>query len=254
MYLISGLADFGPNDKRQFESIVRGSRIAQFQGQYVSKNYLASLPEDMFAWDGRVRDEVVYIWQEGSLVREARSITESALPKPDCLVVVLESPHRSEYCCKQGFKPIGPLRDKNSRARFVKYLPALITQDIGDVPNGTEIVLSNPVPYQTSLDRLMVGEAGIHEPIRNSVWKTLFREGFKEDFQSRIVRYQPRIIINACTYPLKLTLEKALCELVREKKLKGCHLFTSNRHPCIWHSKPSLRQVCDRAAGDKRKT
>jgi len=203
---------------------------------------IVSVPADHFLWANRVRDEVVYVWNGTSIVPSDIKL-DPLLPKPGCVVVVLESPHRSEYRVGP-FEPIGPLRDPLSRNRLHEYLPRVLSK-IGGIEKDTDIVICNPVPYQTSMDRIMVGYQKLQSPIRNAVWKALYTKGFQKDFESRITAYKPSVILNACTggkskWGLKETVRKTLIHLRAVEGVNSFRLITCSHHPSIWLVEPNF--------------
>jgi hypothetical protein len=230
MYEISGNVAYGQNILDPFVFSARGAFPQGLEGENIV------VPADQFLWDKRVLDEVAYVWKGNMLVTVGTTV-EVRLPRPGCLVVSLESPHRSEYF--RDFEPKGPLRDEGSRQNLITFLPELIL-GIGGIAEDTEIVLCNPVPYQASLDRIMAKASGLHKTTRNVVWRGLFRGGFREDFLARLELYRPSVVLQACTYALKDECLKAIKEL---KERQGANVFRlhSTQHPCWWHVKHVLK-------------
>ena len=96
--------------------------VAPIAPQYMRKDGTVEVPLDQFIWEKRVVDEVAYVWTNQVLIPVGRRLADN-LPKPECLVVPFESPHRSEYSQNTEFAHIGPLRDKGSRHYFATFLP-----------------------------------------------------------------------------------------------------------------------------------
>lgn len=227
MYEISGNVAYGPSTAKPFAFRARGD--SPLEGGNIV------VPPDQLLWDKRVLDEVAYVWK-GNILVPVGTTVEVRLPKPGCLVVSLESPHRCEYSLD--FEPEGPLRDEGSRHNFIIFLPDLIRK-IKGIAEDTEIVLCNPVPYQASLARLMDEASGIHETTRNVMWRGLFRGGFREDFLARLELYRPSVVLQACTYGLKNECLKAIKELHQRQGVNAFRLY-STQHPCWWHVKHVL--------------
>jgi len=236
MLELQGSVDFGPEQNRSITFRTRGRTTPQFKRQFYPATGPIQIPADQFMWRNRIRDEIVLIFREGKFVPARRRYAGSP-PRPGCWIVVLESPHRDEYSAT--FSPLGPLQNRESRKRFYRYIRSLC-REIGGLTNGVEIVLCNPVPYQTSLARLMEDDAGIQSAVRNAVWRELFRQGFTHEFESRLQAYQPSVVINACTYDLRNEVGTALKQYLRQATRKFC-IFTCNRHPCIWIQRPVLK-------------
>lgn len=235
MLELQGNVEFGPSQTKSitFRSGVR--TMPPFKHRFYRATGAIQIPADQFSWRNRIPDEIALEFQDGKFVPARRRYAGSA-PRPGCWVVVLESPHRDEYSA--AFSPLGPLQKRESRRRFYRYIRSLC-REVGGLTTGVEIVLCNPVPYQASLARMMDEDAGMQSAIRNTVWRSLFRQGFRQEFESRLQAYQPDVVINACTYALRKEVGTALKQHLRQTRRKY-RLFTCNRHPCIWTRKPVL--------------
>jgi hypothetical protein len=126
------------------------------------------------------------------------------------IVSILESPHSDEYglCLddKGNLKrlcPIAPAQgdtgtpiDLNLRYVLVEIQKKL-TQKKKLAIGSYNLIIVNPVPYQTSLGSLY---KGLNEPIRNAIWQALWNiDAVRNDFFNRLDSYSPSLIINACT-------------------------------------------------------
>lgn len=234
MLELQGNIDFGPKLTKSitFRSGVR--TIPPFKRCYLATDPI-QIPADQFIWRNRIPDEIVLVFQGTKFVPVRRRYA-GRTPRPGCWVVVLESPHRDEYSAT--FSPLGPLQNRESRKRFYRHIRSLC-REIGGLTTGVEIVLCNPVPYQASLARMMNDDAGMQSAVRNAVWRGLFRQGFKQELESRLHAYQPGVVINACTFDLRKEVGTALKQYLRQATRKF-RLFTCNRHPCIWIREPVL--------------
>jgi len=230
MCKIIGNIAFTPDKLTEITIHSRG-RTAPIDLQYVLEDGTVIVPYDQFLWKNRVVDEVAYIWTSNGPVTIEKKL-DDVLPIPGCFMVSLESPHRCEYTLDPEFSPLGPLRDGDSRQNLINFLPSLIEQ-IGGIADGTEIVLCNPVPYQASLDRLMVKDVKLQKALRNAVWKGLFRGGFRNDFESRVARYKPAVVLNACTYDLKKESLEALKSVRYHQGANSFRLYAT-QHPSWW--------------------
>ena len=201
------------------------------------RNGIVEIPPNHFSWASRIRDSVV-----GLHVPQANGGANSWIPVEDRaydergirpIVFVLESPHRDEY--RNGdarWEPIGPL---HNRIHFDRHICELL-REIPATVGRASLLLSNPVPYQASLDRFMRGRSGrkvkLQRSVRNAIWRTLFDEGFQADFKCRLSVYQPAAIINACTSDLKPFVKNAILEWMNPERpipMFQCH------HPSSWY-------------------
>jgi len=198
-----------------------------------SRNGVIRLPDDQFDGDKAVPDEVRYEWKGGSLylVPRPRPV------RPGAVVIILESPHQHEYTL--AFTPIGPLQKPASRTRLRNYLPGLLRE--AQVPDDVDVVLVNPIQYQTSLHRLHqpMYQAGVSTAIRDAVWKALWGLEvadimvYQRDFLNRMDKYQPSLVINSCTAGVKGIVDEVL-------KSNGYPVVGVTQHPSYWSSKTKL--------------
>lgn len=197
---------------------------------------IVEIPPNHFSWASRILDRVVglYAPQANGGASSWISVEDRAYDESDIrpIVFVLESPHRDEY--RNGdarWEPIGPLQNRTHFDRHIRELLSQIPAKVG----RASLILSNPVPYQASLDRFMRGRSGrkvkLQRTVRYAIWRTLFDEGFQADFKCRLSVYQPAAIINACTSDLKPFVENAIFEWMGPKRripMFQCH------HPSSW--------------------
>jgi hypothetical protein len=243
-----GTVEFGPDKLEHIQIECRVRSSLPILSRHVEADGSIRIPADHFAWDKRVVDEVVRVKRNNQLVPpENLSAADIGSVRPGCWILVLESPHHDEYYFVENeFLPVGPLRNPDTLRKFHKHIDNLC-REIGQMPEGTALVLCNPVPYQASLDRLMVQPTRLHRAVRNAVWKELFLQGFRREFAERLAAYQPSVVINACTYDLRAFVKKALREIreaapheTPEAAPHGSFRhITCNKHPCIWLSAPS---------------
>jgi hypothetical protein len=158
-----------------------------------------NIPDTQFHYECAVDDERVGSWSSRSLVpfpepaeRKVTNVVSGGV------VVLLESPHACEY--DYLFRPIGPLQNPKSRARFFHQINRLLKGK--GISKGKDILLVNPIPFQTSLFRLLTpcGQAGNMPGFRDAVWKNLWKNlDIRNEFRDRLNRYRPSLVINACT-------------------------------------------------------
>ena len=134
------------------------------------------------------------------------------------IVVVLESPHRHEYADRDLARPIAPACGVTGLKLQDILLDMLIDND-ARIRENARVIISNPVPFQTSLDslyhRTMVTKSA-REKVRDEVWAALWSfDPIRRNFLDRISRYAPYLVINACTAMCRRNVSQALAELDR---------------------------------------
>lgn len=185
-----------------------------------------SLPPNQFHFSRAVKDELRFVWRDGQLWPpggERRIL-------PGAVVIVLESPHQYEY--SPFYMPIGPLQKPASKTRLRNQLPRLLAE--AGIAFG-DIVLANPVQFQTSLHRLMLPayQSGVQSAVRDAVWKAVYLaevEGARpveDGFLERIRAYKPSLIINACTAGVRGLVTASL-------KQTPYRVVGVSHHPSYW--------------------
>lgn len=199
-----------------------------------------SLPVDQIHYSKRVPDELRYVYSGGQL----HPVITPRKVRYDCVVLAVESPHLHEYT--PAFQPIGPLQNPRTKTRINKYLPGLLNNaptTVGiTIPDDVDVVMVNPIQYQTSLVRLwqpayrskMLGR------VRNTVWEGLWTASyngfpiFQHDFLVRMgFCYRPFLTINACTAGLKHMVDSTL-------KAHGFQVVGVTEHPSYWNRSSRL--------------
>lgn len=185
-----------------------------------------SIPPNQFHYSRAVKDELRFVWRDGELYPPGgqRRIL------PGAVVIILESPHQFEYT--PFYMPIAPLQKPASKTRLRNQLPRLLSE-VG-IRMG-DIVLANPIQFQTSLHRLLqpAYQSGVQAALRDAVWKGLYlaevngERVVEAEFRERIRRYQPSLIINACTAGVRGLVAETFCSM--PYKVMGV-----NHHPSYW--------------------
>lgn len=99
---------------------------------------------------------------------------------------------------------------------------------------GRQLILANAIQYQTSLQALMGRwTSKLHEAVRNSVWKTVFRAGGGDEMILRLDAYAPLLVLLAPA----ATVRKPLIAKVREAERRWPSYRVST-HPSGWWSAP----------------
>lgn len=184
-----------------------------------SGNSLA-IPSHQFSYTTKVEDVVRAVWNGGVPVWRAPGTVPAPRPTPGmgAIVVVLESPHEDEYDYSGGqFRPIEPLADESSnkrlRCHMVRLALAAAAAKQVQLRDDVDIVLVNPIQFQTSIHRLVRlnggGKGRLRASIRNATWRGMWNHQqdssypFQVDFANRLIPLQPCLVINACTCALR---------------------------------------------------
>lgn len=194
--------------------------------EYRDGNQIA-IPPTQFHYSRAVKDEVRFVWRDGQLLPPGGV----RLVRPGAVVIILESPHQHEYT--PHYMPVAPLQKPASKTRLRNQLPRLLAEagvSVGD------IVLANPVQFQTSLHRLMrpAYQSGVQGAVRDAVWKALYQAApdgvrvVEQGFLKRIRSYHPVLIINACTAGVKGMVTDSL------QRAGGYRVVTVSHHPSYW--------------------
>lgn len=118
------------------------------------------------------------------------------------LLLLLESPHKDEYKHDAELEPlrsIAPAQGdtgSNIQAHFHEVLKCGLSPDLC---RGASVVIANPIPYQASLVSISNDQGGWHS-VKDAVWAALWMNRVvKEHLAERLRRYNPDIVVNACT-------------------------------------------------------
>lgn len=194
------------------------------QGHSKVSNYNSTdliLDDDYFDKRSLVSDEARYtieiknnICSKLELLKDFKPIEEN-----ENIVLLLESPHRSEYRNIKIYNrliPIGPAQGgsvkeaggaiKNYINRIINYI---ILQNSINLNNGNyNFIIMNPIQFQTSLGSIYTGrlQVGLRDKIWTNIWTIQDSNGvyiLQKDFENRLKGYKPKLVINSCTYNLK---------------------------------------------------
>ncbi len=163
------------------------------------------------------------------------------------ILLILESPHKDEY--DSNFDPITPANGKTGegiRDSIEKVLNdinvELIKLNKGLI-DKYYLIISNPVPYQTSLNYFIGGE--LNSDLRNKVWRKIWdKKGkdkyfIKKKFEDKIIKYKPDLIINACTGGVdQYSLQSRITDWIKghtNTKISNIQLVKTY-HPSTWNS------------------
>lgn len=140
------------------------------------------------------------------------------------IVLLLESPHRSEYRAIKIYDrlvPIGPAQGGNSkeaggaiRENIDSAITHIIVNNNLSLNGDYNLIIINPIQFQASLGSIY--EKGLKRTLRNKVWKNIWKIKcnnkfiVQENFIYRLKYYDPDLIINACTRDLKNDIKTLL--------------------------------------------
>ena len=163
------------------------------------------------------------------------------------MLLLLESPHKDEYKHDSELEPlqsIAPAQGATGnsiQAHFPEVLRSGLSPDLCD---GASVVIANPIPYQTSLVSIS-NQPSKWRPVRDAVWAAFWKvEAVKEHFAERLCRYNPDIVVNACTSARSNDLPYANNAHVATFVAANCpaaKLFATT-HPSSWRI-PSHRSL-----------
>lgn len=126
----------------------------------------------------------------------------------DTLVVVVESPHRSEYYNDDLSSPIAAAQGDNSGDtgyeihHHLAEIVNLIANDVTDMNDVYRVIIANPIRWQTSLSSLHKKSpwnspwTELRDAVCNALWNLA---AVRCDFLTRLCKYSPSIVVNACT-------------------------------------------------------
>ena len=190
-------------------------------------------------------------WQDCFFEKSERGSKEQLeLEKADfpTIVIVLESPHISEFDYN-GHRAIGPASGNTGNNIYKQFCESIVyymtiekngkkTYSVkrGDIETNVYCVaLVNAVQFQCSLGDLSDKQR------RDRIFLAAFKKEQK-DFITRLARYDPTIIINACTKGVgKDNLQENVQCVIDQSTLRGRLLFRSN-HPSSSKFKNSIRR------------
>ena len=130
------------------------------------------------------------------------------------------------------------------------------------------LILCNPIQFQTSLwafhrisigqevARLLTGPKKVFTAgdIRNLVWMKLWEiKEAQQCFISRITKFHPALIINACTGSLrnKQSLKSHVDQVLRDLPLDYSYLLCHTGHPSYWHIESNKTVRCVKLCNGK---
>lgn len=196
----------------------------KLQKEFISKKKRLIEIKDVFTKDQRVNDKVRYVVKikNGKCIDKTRvcismdEINRNQNKNGKRIVLLLESPHRSEYEINDNrIMPIGPAQGKKKAEAgggIDEYLNKVF-DNMRIIDGKYYIIISNPIQFQTSLGSLH--KKGLNKDLRNLIWSNLWNnKEVRQDFIKRLNEYCPNYILNACT--LQLT-DRVNEELIQNK-------------------------------------
>lgn len=134
------------------------------------------------------------------------------------ILIILESPHRFEYKMNgEEIEAIGPAQGVTGKNICGKKKE--IIEEVKTLSNGKEssenyeIILINPVPYQTSLFHLFKNTKKLNKNIKKLIWNFMWDSNFnkcKNEFVENIKKINPVCVFNCCTKEFKNEINKEL--------------------------------------------
>jgi hypothetical protein len=185
------------------------------------------IPESCFHLSRRVQDMGAFrVGPAGSV-----TVEENLAIERNCVVLLLESPHRFEY--DSAGAAIRPLNNPGARKQLQKKLRDLLQQAetlTGQPLGGKQVALVNSIRYQTSLSSLMKPQVrGLQNEVRDELWHALFDGGGANDLRSRIAVYAPSLVLLMPTAGVRKRLSDEFGAQPR-----NCTWMLVSRHPSGW--------------------
>ena len=180
-------------------------------------------------------------------------------PYEQTLVILLESPHKSEYRLNCIDRPIAPAQGTTGRnirdhlvriVRDCRYIRDKLVRE-------TRGILANPIQFQTSLVSVIRIPQKRGKKIRDDVWSVLWGyDQIQAEFKSRLDCYRPDFIINACTHDVgcnsrRRTTNGECNEECKKRKIKQfivenfpcAHIYSADHPSSIHWQKRGLKLV-----------
>ena len=182
------------------------------------------------------------------VVFDRKWLKENVRGKSNLIVLVLESPHVSEY---DDYKPLIPANGRTGD-KIDKYVQslfnALIKGGLDEEIDEWFFAIVNPVPWQASLGRFIKGK--LQACLRDTVWKKVYTDNYGncKDYFESIIQSLPEnaIIINACTGGKinfekhtdtsvvdKCPINRFVMESIMNNRCRTHNVFFTN-HPSAW--------------------
>lgn len=192
----------------------------------VAKTSINGTTPVYFQQQKRVQDEVrgylIYNYPNWSFVGCYQLLSKNNVKR---VALILESPHKDEYDSNDN-----PLRPANGLTG-TKINNGLQKRAFVNALNNNcvyEVYIINAIQYQTSCYSIF-GKSWSRGN-RNQVFRALFDQNkgnLEQDFINRITKYNPDIIVNACTSNLKSVVDTAL------NTFTNCNQY-KDKHPSSW--------------------
>lgn len=201
---------------------------------------------DAFGQDNRVHDDDRYRIDHNS--QSPLQYCEPCAPFERALAIILESPHRLEYRNNRINQPRAPAQGP-SGYNIRDCLMCVIRNCDHlrlSIRRRTRVILVNPIQFQCSLVSV-IGPSS-WKGTRDAVWKALWDQPLiRGEFKSRLERYRPDFIINACTHDLSCRCCPNVGEKCRKQKVHdflleefSAHLYSTS-HPTAWRRRENRR-------------
>lgn len=174
--------------------------------EYLEKDFFSpcTMVPDVYRYIAFIKKGELTLGQHlKSDVRCTRFLDHRAHSYPKSMVLLLESPHSNEYCYRNDeMYPIAPAQGTtgdNLHLLIYTYLKKAIPDCV--IKDGFyPVIIVNPIPWQTSLDYVLMNCGKMNKTVKEEVWRKIWVvPGVKEHFKTRLDSYKPRLFINACT-------------------------------------------------------
>ena len=224
-----------------------------------TKNISVKVTARIHLWP-KVKDQIRGYYEKGT--NGFIPIQYNKKDKYEKIALIVESPHKDEF--DNNFNPLCPLNGSAGK-RFANNICNKLDTWFSNIKNiKVEVMIINPVQYQTSLYHFLNGKISynnikqsinytkIDKDIRNETWRFLFNNcSLSNDFITRINTYSPDCIDNCCTgkvnsrtfvNPTSIVIKKKnikslkICvrnSIINSNKLTSTQ-YIEDTHPILW--------------------
>lgn len=152
--------------------------------------------------------------------------------KSDTMVIVLESPHKDEYCYANGvLVPKGPLVSSwnDFQKLFHNAIQGSAVSNAISNASTYDIAFVNAVQYQCSLGKTLYKNKNNKKQKNTNVINSWY-SGFSGDLEKRLIALNPSIIIDLSGE--SQIIHKCIANMIVSLNLKA--KFTYGIHPSCW--------------------
>lgn len=152
------------------------SLIAHGKMRYLEKDFFSpgTMVPDVYRYIAFIKNGELTLGQHlKSDIPCTRFFDHTTCNYPKSIVLILESPHSEEYCYRNDVMyPIAPAQGAtgdNLHLFIYNYIKKAIL-DSGIKDGFYPVIIVNPIPWQTSLDYVLVNRGKMNKTVKEEVW------------------------------------------------------------------------------------